>query len=165
MLIGVSLFGAGAAAVVATGADRAPVGPSAHRGPTILASHSLLLPATADMMGWDVSSNGLGLVLSKDVPKMVDDYLGEEVNRFLAGYGLSTADISTWICHPGGPKVIDSIQNAIELTPDALAHSRNSMRDNGNISSASVLDVLRRTLAEPPEQGSLGVMLAMGPGF
>ena len=82
-LIGVSLFGDGAAAVVATGADRAPVGPGAYRGPRILASRSLLLPATADMMGWDVSSNGLGLVLSKDVPKMVDVYLGEEVDRFL----------------------------------------------------------------------------------
>jgi alkylresorcinol/alkylpyrone synthase len=165
MLIGVSLFGDGAAAVVATGADRAPVGSSAHRGPDILASHSLLLPATANMMGWDVSSNGLGLVLSKDVPKMVDDYLGGEVNRFLTDYGLSTADISTWICHPGGPKVLDSIENAIGLPPEALAHSRNSMWENGNMSSVSVLDVLRRTIADSPPDGTFGVMVSMGPGF
>jgi predicted naringenin-chalcone synthase len=165
MLIGVSLFGDGAAAVVATGADRAPVGPGAHRGPRILASSSLLLPATADMMGWDVSSNGLGLVLSKDVPKMVDDYLGDEVNQFLADYGLSTADVSTWICHPGGPKVLDSIENAIGLPPKALAHSRDSMRENGNISSTSVLDVLRRTIADSPPEGTFGVMVSMGPGF
>jgi alkylresorcinol/alkylpyrone synthase len=165
MLIGVSLFGDGAAAVVATGADRAPVDRGAHRGPRILASRSLLLPATADMMGWDVSSNGLGLVLSKDVPKMVDEYLGEEVNRFLADYGLSTADISTWICHPGGPKVLDSIENAIGLPPEALATSRNSMRENGNMSSVSVLDVLRRTIADSPPEGTFGVMVSMGPGF
>ena len=154
-LIGVSLFADGAAAVVAIGADRALVGSGTHQGPRILSSRSLLLPATADMMGWDVSSNGLSLVLSKDVPKMVDDYLGEEVNRFLAEYGLSTADISTWICHPGGPKVLDSIENAIGLPPEALANSRNSMRENGNMSSVSVLDVLRRTIADSPPRGSL----------
>jgi alkylresorcinol/alkylpyrone synthase len=163
MLIGVSLFGDGAAAVVAAGADRASVRPGAH--PRVLASDSLLLPATADMMGWDVSSNGLGLVLSKDVPKMVDDYLGEEVARFLADHGLSTVDISTWICHPGGPKVLDSIENAIGLPPEALAHSRNSMRENGNMSSVSVLDVLRRTIADSPPEGTFGVMVSMGPGF
>jgi alkylresorcinol/alkylpyrone synthase len=163
MLIGVSLFGDGAAAVVAAGADRASVRPGAH--PRILASDSLLLPATADMMGWDVSSNGLGLVLSKDVPKMVDDYLGEEVDRFLAEYGLSTADVSTWVCHPGGPKVLDSIENAIGLPPEALAHSRESMRENGNMSSVSVLDVLRRTIADSPPEGTFGVMVSMGPGF
>ena len=96
---------------------------------------------------------------------MADNHLRQEVDGFLAEHGLSTDDISTWICHPGGPKVIDSIEKAIELAPEDLIHSRNSMRDNGNISSASVLDVLRRTLAEPPAAGSLGVMLAMGPGF
>ena len=96
---------------------------------------------------------------------MADDHFRGEVDRFLADHGLTTTDISTWICHPGGPKVIDSIQRAIGLAPSALSHSTNSMREHGNISSASVLDVLRRTLAEPPAAGALGVMLAMGPGF
>jgi len=164
-LIGVSLFGDGAAAVVAFGADRAPAEPDAYRGPRILASRSRLLPATADVMGWDVSSNGLGLVLSKDVPKMVDDYLGEEVRQFLFDCGVSTADISTWICHPGGPKVLDSIENAIGLPPIALANSRDSMRENGNMSSVSVLDVLRRTIAGSPPEGTFGMMVSMGPGF
>jgi alkylresorcinol/alkylpyrone synthase len=164
-LIGVSLFGDGAAAVVAVGADRTPAIPTARGGPRILASRSLLLPATADMMGWDVSSNGLGLVLSKDVPKMVDLYLGEEVNLFLDDCDLSSVDISTWICHPGGPKVLDSIENAIGLPPEALANSRDSMRENGNMSSVSVLDVLRRTIADSPPEGTFGVMVSMGPGF
>src|ERR1700742_3198627 len=127
-LIGVSLFGDGAAAVVATGADRPPAIPTARRGPRILASRSLLLPATADMMGWDVSSNGLGLVLSKDVPKMVDLYLGEVVNLFPDGCDLSSVDISTLSCHPGGPKVLDSIENAIRIPPEARANSLDSIR-------------------------------------
>jgi predicted naringenin-chalcone synthase len=164
-LIGVCLFGDGAAAVVATGADRIPLNSNAHRGLHILATRSRVLPATVDVMGWNVGSSGFQLVMSRDVPKMADDYLRDEVDSFLADHGLSIADISTWVCHPGGPKVLDSIENAIGLPPEALVHSRNSMRENGNISSASVLDVLRRTVAEPPPEGAFGLMLAMGPGF
>ena len=78
---------------------------------------------------------------------------------------LGCADISTWVCHSGGPKVLESVENTLGLPPQALAHSRNSMRENGNMSSVSVLDVLRRTVAEPPSAGAFGVMLAMGPGF
>jgi alkylresorcinol/alkylpyrone synthase len=163
-LIGVCLFGDGAAAVVATGAERISQA-SAYPGPQILATRSRVLPDTVDVMGWNISSSGFRLVLSRDVPKMADDYLREEVDRFLAENGLSIRDISAWVCHPGGPKVLDSIESAIGLPSEAVVHSRNSMRDNGNISSASVLDVLRRTIAEPPPAGSFGVMLAMGPGF
>lgn len=164
-LIGVCLFGDGAAAVVATGADRIPRSPRADRGPQVLATHSAVLPDTIDVMGWNISSHGFGLVMSRDVPKMADDHLRAEVDSFLASHGLSIPDIATWVCHPGGPKVLDSIANAIGLPPGELAHSRNSMRDNGNMSSVSVLDVLRRTIAEPPAPDSFGVMLAMGPGF
>jgi alkylresorcinol/alkylpyrone synthase len=164
-LIGVSLFGDGAAAVVATGADRIPLGRTVPQAPRILATRSRVVAETVDVMGWNVSSSGFQLVMSRDVPKMADEYLRGEVDEFLAEHGLSIADISTWVCHPGGPKVLDSIQNALDLPAQALAHSRNSMRENGNISSASVLDVLRRTVAEPPRAGSFGVMLAMGPGF
>ena len=148
-----------------TGADRTALSPNANRGPRVLATRSRVLPATVDVMGWNVGSGGFQLVMTRDVPKMADEYLRDEVDHFLADHGLSIADISTWVCHPGGPKVLDSIQDAIGLPPEALVHSRNSMRENGNISSASVLDVLRRTVAEPPAEGAFGVMLAMGPGF
>lgn len=164
-LIGACLFGDGAAAVVATGADWIPAAPTASPGPTVLSTRSRLFPDTVDVMGWNVSSNGFGLVMSRDVPHMADAYLGDEVNRFLADHGLTTENISTWICHPGGPKVLDAIERAVGLPPEANVHSRESMRQNGNFSSASVLDVLHRTLATPPPDGSLGVMLAMGPGF
>lgn len=164
-LIGVCLFGDGAAAVVATGADRIASPSNANPGPRVLGTRSRVVPETIGVMGWNVSSNGFQLVLTRDVPKMADDHLRAEVESFLADHGLSMSDISTWVCHPGGPKVLDSIENALGLAPEALAHSRESMRDNGNISSASVLDVLRRTVTTPPPAGSFGVMLAMGPGF
>ncbi|MCK0175327.1 type III polyketide synthase [Mycolicibacterium sp. F2034L] len=162
-LIGVCLFGDGAAAVVATGADRASTGGT--RMPRVLATRSRLFPGTVDVMGWNVSSSGFGLVLSRDVPRMADDYLAEEIDGFLAQHGLTVDDISSWVCHPGGPKVLESIHGAVGMPAQALRHSWDSMRDHGNISSASVLDVLGRTIAEPPAEGSLGLMLAMGPGF
>lgn len=164
-LIGVSLFGDGAAAVVATGADRVPPGPTMTAGPRVLATRSRLFRDTVDVMGWNISASGFQLVMSPDVPRMAEDHLGAEVADFLAGHGLTTGDVSAWICHPGGPKVLDAVGQALELPSSEFRHSWESMRDNGNISSASVLDVLNRTLAEPPAAGSLGLMLAMGPGF
>jgi alkylresorcinol/alkylpyrone synthase len=164
-LIGVCLFGDGAAAVVATGADTVPGTLAARRGPRVVATRSRLFPGTVDVMGWNVSSSGFQLVMSRDVPRMADDHLDDEVTRFLTDHGLTKDDIGAWICHPGGPKVLDAIESAVGLPEDALRHSWQSMRDNGNISSASVLDVLGRTLAEPPGAGSLGLMVAMGPGF
>ncbi|AQA02202.1 type III polyketide synthase [Mycobacterium sp. MS1601] len=158
-LVASSLFGDGAAAVVATGANRT------RKGPQVLASRSRLYPDTENVMGWDIGSQGFKIVLSADVPDVAEKYLGEDVTLFLAEFGLKTTDITTWVSHPGGPKVIDAIQNVLDLPADALDHTRNSLRDNGNLSSASVLDVLRLNLADPPAEGSYGMMIAMGPGF
>jgi alkylresorcinol/alkylpyrone synthase len=131
----------------------------------VLATRSKLFPGTADVMGWNVRSSGFQLVMSRDVPAMAENHLGAEVDRFLADHGLTTDDVSTWICHPGGPKVLEAIHGAVGMPADTLRHSWESMRDNGNISSASVLDVLDRTVAQRPAAGTLGLMLAMGPGF
>jgi alkylresorcinol/alkylpyrone synthase len=81
------------------------------------------------------------------------------------GWNIGRIDISTWVCHPGGPKVIEAIENTLDLPVDALDHTRNSLRNNANLSSVSVLDVLRANMADPPPPGSFGLMIAMGPGF
>ncbi|MFB1295241.1 type III polyketide synthase [Mycobacterium sp. pW049] len=162
-LIGLCLFGDGAAAVAVVGDERRPATP--HRAPRIVATRSTLFPDTVDVMGWNVGSNGFQLVMSRDVPRMAQEHLADAVDGFLADHGLGTQDISTWVCHPGGPKVLDAVGDALRLPHEALRHSRESMSAHGNLSSASVLDVLARTTAEPPPAGSLGVMLAMGPGF
>ena len=91
--------------------------------------------------------------------------LGEDVRLFLAEFWLTTTDIATWVCHPGGPKVIEAVESVLELPDDALDRTRTSLWENGNLSSVSVLDVLAANLAEPPAEGELGMMIAMGPGF
>jgi alkylresorcinol/alkylpyrone synthase len=158
-LVAASLFGDGAATVIAKGANRAPT------GPRVLATRSHLYPETEDVMGWNIGTEGFRIVLSAEVATVAEKYLGEDVRKFLADHGRTTVDISTWVCHPGGPKVIEAVENVLSLPSDALDRTRNSLRDNGNLSSVSVLDVLGATMADPPPPGSTGLMIAMGPGF
>ena len=162
-VVGSSLFGDGAAAVVAVGDRRAEqLGAS---GPEVLDSRSHLYPDSQRTMGWDVDSTGFRLVLSPDVPKVVEKYLGDDVTNFLAAHGMKIDDIGTWVSHPGGPKVIEAITATLGLSDDALELTWRSLAEVGNLSSASVLHVLRDTIAKRPEAGTPGLMMAMGPGF
>jgi alkylresorcinol/alkylpyrone synthase len=162
-VVGSSLFGDGAAAVVAVGDRRAmEVGGT---GPEVVDSRSHLYPDSERTMGWDIDSSGFRLVLSPDVPKVVERYLGEDVTNFLAAHDMCVEDVGTWVSHPGGPKVIEAITATLGLSDDALELTWRSLAEVGNLSSASVLHVLRDTIAKRPEAGSSGLMMAMGPGF
>ena len=117
-------------------------------------------------MGFDVGSTGLRIVLDAEVPTVIARYVREDVDGFLADHGLTRDDIGWWVCHPGGPKVIDALETTLELEPEAVALTRRSLAQIGNLSSASVLHVLEDTLRErPPAPGSHGLLMAMGPGF
>jgi alkylresorcinol/alkylpyrone synthase len=162
-LVGSALFADGAGAVIAVGERRAKqVGAG---GPDILDSRSHLYPDSLRTMGYDIGSTGFELVLSKDLATVVEQYIEKDVTTFLAAHGLSTIDIGAWVSHPGGPKIIDAINASLDLAPEALELTWRSLGEIGNLSSASVLHVLRDTLAKPPPSESAGLMIAMGPGF
>ncbi|MFD3487295.1 type III polyketide synthase [Streptomyces sp. NPDC058665] len=185
-LVATGLFGDGAGALVAVGEDfpglgrRGPsepsvagapevgplvVGPSV-AGPSVVATRSRMYPDTGHVMGWSVTGSGFRVVLDSSVPEVVRRFLPDDVRAFLAEHGLTPADITGWVCHPGGPKVLEAIAEALELREDALDVTWRSLSEVGNLSSSSVLHVLRDTLAgQPPEPGSHGLMMAMGPGF
>lgn len=162
-MVGSALFADGAAAVVAVGDRRAEQ--LAAAGPSVLDSRSHLYPDSLRTMGFDVRSGGFELVLSKDVAAVVEQYIEDDVTQFLGAHGLTPTDIGAFVSHPGGPKVIEAINAALSLPPEALELTWRSLGEIGNLSSASVLHVLRDTLAKPPPSGSPGLMLAMGPGF
>ncbi|BBY80261.1 type III polyketide synthase [Mycolicibacterium pulveris] len=162
-IVGSALFGDGAAAVVAVGERRAST--IAARGPDILDSRSHLYPDSLRTMGWDISSDGMELVLAADLPAVVERYLGDDVAGFLASHGLTVEDVGAWVSHPGGPKIIDAIVDTLGLPDDALELTWRSLSEVGNLSSSSVLFVLRDTIAKQPPPGSPGVVIAMGPGF
>ena len=162
-LVASGLFGDGASCVIAAGPRRhgsrpAPV--------SVVASRSRLYPDSERVMGFDVGSTGLRIVLDAEVPVVIGRYVGEDVDLFLADHGLTRADIAWWVCHPGGPKVIDALQETLGLGDHDVALTRRSLARIGNLSSASVLHVLEDTLRErPPAPGSYGLLMAMGPGF
>lgn len=167
-LVASGLFGDGAAAVVAVGANRAreldevPAVPQ----PDVLGARSRLYPDSEGAMGWEVGTTGLKIVLDSSVPGLVHRYVGEDVEAFLTDRGLTQDDIEWYVAHPGGPKVLEALQETLGLDRDAVQVTWDSLARIGNLSSASVLHVLADTLADrPPRPGSYGLMLAMGPGF
>ncbi|MEO5708434.1 MAG: 3-oxoacyl-[acyl-carrier-protein] synthase III C-terminal domain-containing protein [Nocardioidaceae bacterium] len=162
-LVASGLFGDGAAAVVAVGANR--MAPDTGRV-DVLDSRSRLYPDSERTMGWDVSSTGLRIVLDAAVPELVERYLGDDVDGFLSDVGLTRADIEWWVCHPGGPKVLEAIESTLGLPRSATELTWDSLSRIGNLSSSSVLHVFEDTLRDrPPRPGSYGLLMAMGPGF
>lgn len=154
------LFGDGAAAVVLRGGDTgAP-------GPRVVDSQSVFYPGTEDVMGWEFLDSGFKLMLSADIPKLVVRHARADVDAFLARHGLARGDITHWVAHTGGPKVLEAFESSLELPDGALARSWESLRAYGNLSSASVLYVLADFLeSDAALRGDLGLMMALGPGF
>jgi alkylresorcinol/alkylpyrone synthase len=157
-VIASGLFGDGAAAVVLCGAE-VPAS-----GPRILATRSVFYPDSESVMGWEVTDGGFRVVLSADVPAIAAS-LRPDVEKFLAEQGVSLTDVGVFVCHPGGPKVLEAIERSLALPPHALARSWEHLERVGNLSSASLLFVLGDALAEQHPPGTLGLLLAMGPGF
>lgn len=167
-LVASGLFGDGAAAVVAVGADRAREFDDAPAvvQPDVIAARSRLYPDSERTMGWDTGTTGLKIVLDSSVPVLVNQYVGDDVRAFLGDHGLTQDDIEWYVAHPGGPKVLEALQETLAVDRETLQVTWDSLARIGNLSSASVLHVLADTLAErPPRPGSYGLMLAMGPGF
>ena len=162
-LVGSALFGDGAAAVIAAGERRAEkIGAG---GPDVLDSRSRMYPDSLDTMGWKVGPAGLQLILSPNLPELIDRYLADDMSGFLTDHDLTLGDIAAWVSQPGGPKVIEAITAALGLADDALELTWRSLAEVGNLSSSSVLHVLRETRAKKPPAGRPGLLMAMGPGF
>ncbi|WNI19443.1 type III polyketide synthase [Actinacidiphila sp. ITFR-21] len=163
-LVAGALFGDGAAAVVAVGRDRPGGRPD--EGPRVVATRSRLYPGTERLLGWDIGDRGFQIVLGGDLPDLVRSHLGSDVRAFLADHDLKPQDVTAWVCHPGGPRILEAVRETLDLPARALELAWRSLAEVGNLSSASVLHVLRDTLAlRPPLPGSAGLLLAMGPGF
>ena len=173
-LVASALFGDGAAAVVATGdetdgddtaADDAAARLPARRLPRVIATRSEVYPDSTDTLGWRLGADGFRIVLTAELAEVVERRLNGSVTAFLGEHGLTTDDIGSWICHPGGPKVLDAAQRALKLPDGALAASRRSLSEAGNMSSVSVLHILELTADEDrPAPGSFGLMIGLGPG-
>ncbi len=149
-----ALFGDGAAAAIISTDGLGPAfGPAGEH----------TFPQSLDIMGWRVQEDGLGVLFSRDIPALVRAELRPVADAFLGQHGAALEDLAGFVCHPGGAKVLDALEEVFEIPPGGMKIARDVLRDYGNMSAATVLFVLERTLA----QASSGrfLMSALGPGF
>jgi alkylresorcinol/alkylpyrone synthase len=154
-IVAASLFGDGAAAIVLRAGDGGAT--------QVEATGEKLWPDTLDVMGWSVDPEGFGVIFQRTIPDFVRDHMGAAVDEILSRLQLSASEIDRFICHPGGTKVILSLERALSLGQGTLDHERDVIADYGNMSAPTVLFVLERARAQglPPRS----LLTALGPGF
>jgi predicted naringenin-chalcone synthase len=157
-----AIFADGAGAAILAGASQAGAG----EGPEIVAHRTLIRPEFLDLMGFTFPAGYQRILLSKDVRHIAADMLGELIDQLLTAHGLTRRDIQHWVLHSAGRRVLERAQRQLNLPDGALAAARAVLREYGNMSSATVLFVLRHLLLTAnPRRGDWGVMIALGPGF
>lgn len=161
-LLANSLFADGAGAAIVSARNPAP-DQSAYR---IGDFHSAMVPGGEGDMAWSIGDSGFDIALSSYVPKIIGANIRACIDPSLAASGLSAAGVETWAVHPGGRAIIDQVRTAMALRPEQVAASREVLRDYGNMSSATILFVLRNILERPFGGGSETVCaMAFGPGL
>jgi alkylresorcinol/alkylpyrone synthase len=154
-IVATALFGDGAAAcVLQAGEDGFAqlVGAAEHTWPD-----------TLDIMGWRVDPEGLGVIFAQSIPPFARRHLRPAMDAMLGVQDLEVSDVDRFVCHPGGKKVVDALEGALDLGQGALDHERSVLADHGNMSAPTVLFVLDRARRQglPPRS----VVTALGPGF
>lgn len=156
-IVASALFGDGAAACVLRAGD-APANAFAF---TVTGEHAW--PDTIDLMGWNVDPGGFGVIFARSIPPFARKNMGPAVTSILDAGGLTTGDVDRFICHPGGARVVDALEETLNLVPNSLDHERDILAEYGNMSAPTVLFVLERmrNAGLPPRSA----LIAMGPGF
>lgn len=153
-IIATVLFGDGAAAACLS---------TDGQGPIIGTGEEHTWPDTLPIMGWDVDPDGFGVIFDRSIPGFVKQNFAAAVHGGLKKMGMPQAELARMVCHPGGAKVVEAIEEALSLEPESLDHERGVLRDVGNMSAPTALFVLQRVLADKPK-GQL-MLAALGPGF
>ncbi|CUA80273.1 type III polyketide synthase [Anoxybacillus suryakundensis] len=159
-LIGTSLFadGVGCACVVGDDVQLRSIAPQ------VIDMQSMFMRNMEDVMGWDIKDKGFYVVFSRHIPTIIRQSIGGIVELFLRKNGLDVSQIEHFVVHPGGKKVLDAYQDSLHIDENKLTYAIHVLREYGNMSSVTVLAVLRRFLQQSITQQH-GLMMAMGPGF
>lgn len=165
-LVGTSLFADGVACALICGEDsrlldeaKQPIRPS------ILSTQSTLMPDSEEVMGWDVKDTGLHVVFSRDIPLIIQEWLQPNVTSFLKDNGLDLQGLSSFIAHPGGKKVLDAYIHSLGIDEGMVTTSKEVLKQHGNMSSPTVLYVLKSIMLDEHLDGDYGLMASLGPGF
>ncbi|GAE37618.1 type III polyketide synthase [Halalkalibacter akibai] len=165
-LVGTSLFADGVACAVLAGDDSKLINQLARPiRPTVVDTESTLMPDSEDVMGWEVKDTGLHVVFSRDIPAIIKEWLKPNVTEFLERNELNIEQLSSFIAHPGGKKVLEAYVESLNIDERLTATSKEILKKHGNMSSPTVLYVLEQIMLQEHEEGDIGLMAALGPGF
>ncbi|MBO8155006.1 MAG: type III polyketide synthase [Bacillaceae bacterium] len=164
--IGTVLFGDGAASVLLAG-EQSPLRTRMRKTsiPKIVSASSRLKKQALDVMGWDVKEKGFHVIFAKSIPQLVETFWKKHFQDFLQILNIQADSLSYFIAHPGGMKVLQAYE---KLLPDAgvkLKYSRKILHQHGNMSSPTVLYVLKSVMEEEELAGETSILTALGPGF
>ena len=162
-VVSTAIFGDGGAAVVLVGADH----PRARSAPArLVAAESVFFRGTTHLMGFHLRNSGLHILLDKELAPFVRREVAGGVDSFLSGQGLKRSDITRWVLHPGGRRIIEVMADRLGLAARDLAATEAVLAEHGNMSSVTVLFVLDEILRrDRPRAGERGLLGAFGPGF
>ncbi|NGQ93859.1 type III polyketide synthase [Brevibacillus sp. SYP-B805] len=164
-LIATSLFGDGAAAVLIAGDAYAQTHGVTRTAPRVLGTRTVTWKDSLDVMGWEVTNDGLKVIFSRDIPTLVKQRMRGCVDTFLTQHRTELPQLSRFILHPGGAKVLTAYQDALGMAADQLKPSEEVLAEYGNMSSPTVLFVLERSLQHAWQPSERGLAAALGPGF
>lgn len=184
MLVANALFADGAAALVGRAADAehdalGGSGATSRKGSTpsarasadgegrrpwrVSATGTFLMGGSGDAMTWRIGDHGFRMTLSAEVPELIRAHLRPWMTEWLDGHGLALGDVGSWAVHPGGPRILSSVESSLDLPPEATTVSRDVLAECGNMSSATVLFIVDRMRASGAALPC--VALAFGPGL
>ena len=164
MMVANALFADGAAAVVGMLAQNgAAHTPAPDPGWSVQAQGTFLMPRSGDAMSWRIGDHGFRMTLSPTVPELIRTNLGGWLTGWLQQQGLGVGDVGSWAVHPGGPRILTAVEDALDLENGILEVSREVLRRHGNMSSPTVLFILERLRKQRAPLPC--VALAFGPGL
>lgn len=157
-IVSAAIFGDGAACVLMSSNPE-------DTGPEVLDQAMYHFYEATHLMGFALKNTGLQMILDQEVPQMIADHFPSMMNPFLERNGLSISEIDHLVFHPGGKKIVQTVEEMFGKYGKNIDHTKEVLNQYGNMSSATVLFVLESFMAQQPKEGETGVILSFGPGF
>ncbi|QKY69174.1 type III polyketide synthase [Lentibacillus sp. CBA3610] len=164
-LVGTALFGDGVGAALLMGDNSAYLPYSKHTKPRIIQTSSATKKNSHDVMGWKVTNRGLEVIFSKRIPALVRSFWQQHTDQFLQTVNINHQSIHSYIAHPGGRKVLEAMEDVLQAAREKFKYSYDVLWDHGNMSSATVLYVLKKWMQTGITENQFSILSALGPGF
>lgn len=162
-IVSLALFSDGASACLVAGEEHRLFDKS---DINLLSSHTTTYDNSLDVMGWEIVESGFKAIFSKDIPTIVRDKISPSFREILCAQGIEPEDLSHFVLHPGGPKVLKAFEESFGRAEGEFKDSRKVLREHGNMSSPTVLYVLKEFIdGKEYSQDEYGIVSALGPGF